>query len=287
MELSVSNISKRYGTTTALKDFNMKFSNGVYALLGPNGSGKSTLMNIIAGVLSPITGEVYYNGENIEKAGAKYYRDFGFLPQVNGFYKNFTAREFLKYIAVVKGMKNKKEIESRVEEMLKLVNLSEAADKKIGGFSGGMKQRVGIAQALLNDPKIVIFDEPTAGLDPQERIRLKNLIAKIAFDKIVIIATHIVSDVESIAKEVILLKKGEIILNDTVHQAIARVEEHVFLLEVKQEEVSNLMNQYKVGNISNIDGKIYLRIIGDVKPEKCNCYCTNLEDLYLYYFGEV
>lgn len=287
MELNVLNVSKKYGNFTALKDFDMKFNNGVYALLGPNGSGKSTLMNIISGVLPPTKGGIYYNGENIEKIGAKYYRDFGFLPQINGFYKNFTAREFLKYIAVVKGMNNKKKINARVDEMLRLVNLSEAADKKIGGFSGGMKQRVGIAQALLNDPKIIILDEPTAGLDPQERIRLKNLIARIAFDKIVIIATHIVSDVESIAKEVILLKKGEIILKDTVQNSIDHVKNHVFLLEVKQSEVSSFMNRYKVANISNIDGKIYLRIIDETMPENAKPAIPNLEDLYLYYFGEV
>lgn len=287
MELCVKNISKKYGKTVALQDFNMNFTNGVYALLGPNGSGKSTLMNIIAGVLAPTTGKVIYNGENIEQAGKRYYRDFGFLPQVNGFYKNFTAREFLKYMAVIKGIDNKKEVNERVNKMLELVNLSEAADKKIGGFSGGMKQRVGIAQALLNDPKIIILDEPTAGLDPQERIRLKNLIAKIAFDKVVIIATHIVSDVESIAKEIILLKKGEIVLNDTVNKGIRQVENHVFLLEVKQEEVSDLMNKYKVGNINNIDGKIFLRIIDDEKPENAITTAPNLEDLYLYYFGEV
>lgn len=287
MELKISHVSKKYGSFLALDDFNSVLTNGVYALLGPNGAGKSTLMNIIAGVLPPTSGNIFYNGNDITILGKEYFRVFGFLPQTSGFYKNFTAREFLDYMAVLKGMDNKKMRREKIEEMLVMVNLSEAAGKRIGGFSGGMRQRVGIAQALLNDPEILILDEPTAGLDPQERIRFKNLIAKIAFDKIVILATHIVSDVESIAKEMILLKSGKQIMHDSVAGCINQARGHVFNLQTTEDKVPELMNKYKVYGITNQNGRVILRIIAEEAPENAVITEPDLEALYLYHFGEV
>ncbi len=287
MELKINHVSKKYGSFLALNDFSAVLTNGVYALLGPNGAGKSTLMNIIAGVLQPISGNIFYDGTDITLLGKEYYRIFGFLPQTSGFYKNFTAREFLDYMAVLKGIDNKRIRQERIEELLAMVNLSEVAGKHIGGFSGGMRQRVGIAQALINDPKILILDEPTAGLDPQERIRFKNLIAKIAFDKVVILATHIVSDVESIAKEVILLKSGTQIMHDSVKGCINQARCHVFNLETTEEQVPEFMNKYKVANITNQNSKVILRIIAEEVPDNAVITEPNLEDLYLYHFGEV
>ena len=194
MELRLQNLSKRYGTKYAVDDVNVCLTPGVYGLLGANGAGKTTLMRMICGVLKPTSGMIRLNGKKIEALGEQYYEHLGYMPQDFGFYPDFTAREFMLYMAAVKGL-SKNKAKKRTDALLHMVNLSDVADKKIKSFSGGMKQRLGIAQAELNSPSILILDEPTAGLDPKERVRFRNLISDFAKEKIVILSTHIVSDV--------------------------------------------------------------------------------------------
>ena len=208
--LEFKNVTKKYGAKYALKGFTATLKNGVYGLLGPNGAGKTTLINILAGILPPTAGDVLCDGVSTQKLNLDFISRVGYLPQHPVFYKDFRAREFLHYMCAVKDIP-KKEAEKRTEELLEIVNLADEAEKKIGAYSGGMRQRPGIAQAMLNDPELLILDEPTSGLDPKERIRFRNIISKLSADRIVILATHIVSDIEYIANEVILLKKGELL----------------------------------------------------------------------------
>jgi len=208
MLLEIKNVSKQYPKTLALDQFSAELTSGLYGLLGPNGAGKTTLISIITTLLSPSSGTVLYNGKPV--GGRDYMKIIGYLPQYPRFYKDFTAQEFLLYMAAMKGL-DSKYAPTRVAELLEQVNLSEHKNKKIGAFSGGMRQRLGIAQAILNDPEILILDEPTAGLDPKERVRFRNIISKLSSDRIIILATHIVSDVECVAKEVILLKEGKLL----------------------------------------------------------------------------
>ena len=223
MELVLENLSKTYGTVQALKGVNYTFKPGVYGILGANGAGKSTMINLITDNVSRDKGndggKVLYDGEDILKLGKKFRALVGYMPQQQGFYEDFSPKAFLKYMAEIKGVKGKNEkgqtVNQQIDELLEIVNLTNVAYKKIGGFSGGMKQRVLLAQALLGNPKILILDEPTAGLDPKERISIRNYIAELSKDKIILFATHVVSDIECIADQVMLLKKGEIIANGT------------------------------------------------------------------------
>lgn len=209
-QLELRNIGKRYGRIVALNHVNLKFTPGVYALLGPNGAGKSTMMKIITKTIEPDSGNIFYCGQAVQSLGEDYRAVLGYMPQQQGIYEGFKAKRFLSYMAALKGIpKNKAEKE--LERVLRMVHLSKNADQKLGTFSGGMKQRVLIAQAILGNPEILIFDEPTAGLDPKERIHVRNMIAQIAEKKIVLIATHIVSDIENIAKEIIIMKKGKVL----------------------------------------------------------------------------
>ncbi len=208
--LMLCEISKKYKEKKALDNVSLALDNGIYGLLGPNGAGKSTLMNIITGNLRPGSGTVKWNGEDIGKLGASYRALLGYAPQQNGMYDTFSGRRFLAYMATLKGI-TKKEIGNEVTRVLSYVNMTEAADRSIGTYSGGMKQRILIAQAILGDPKLIILDEPTAGLDPKERVRIRERISALAGDKIILISTHVVSDIESIAKEIILIKSGKVI----------------------------------------------------------------------------
>ncbi len=222
--LSLNGVNKHYGDKHALIDFDYEFTDGVYGLLGPNGAGKSTLMNIITqNIPMDRDGEILWNGEDISTLQARYRRRIGFMPQQQELYPSFTAARFIGYLAVLKGIKREK-IDSEIERVLDLVELSDCADQKLGGFSGGMKQRVLIAQTLLGNPKLLILDEPTAGLDPKQRVITRNLIASLAKDKIVIISTHIVSDIETIADKILLIKQGELIDEGTVPELCAKVE---------------------------------------------------------------
>ena len=209
-KLEIINLTKKYGNKTALNNFTYTFENGVYGLIGPNGAGKSTLMNILVDGITKTNGDVLYNGEKIEKLGKEYRNIIGYVPQQQGIYSNFSAEDFLNYMANLKGL-NKKDISNKIKEVLEFVDLYGVRKNKLGGFSGGMKQRILIAQALLNNPEILILDEPTAGLDPKERIHVRNLIHDNSAGKIILIATHVVQDIEDIASQIMLLKKGVLI----------------------------------------------------------------------------
>lgn len=287
MELELKNITKKYSKKTALSDVSLNLKNGVYALLGPNGAGKTTLINIITGLLMPTSGTVLFNGTAIGKNMQEYISKIGYLPQYPQFYKNFRADEFLRYMAVMKGIE-KKGIDSLVNELIEKVNLTNDSYRYIGQYSGGMRQRLGIAQALLNNPEILILDEPTAGLDPKERIRFRNLISQLSENRIVIHATHIVSDVESIAKEVILLKNGEVLQIETPMNLISQMEGKVHLVQCIPEKLEEYMNSFCISNANVCNDRYLLRIVSDNPPTvDAEITIPNLEDAYLYYFGEL
>jgi len=286
LHLVVEHLSKKFGDNTVLDDINIEFTEGVYGILGANGSGKSTLMRILVTVLKPTSGKVILDGENIKKLDEEYRNLIGYLPQEIALYKSFTAERFLMYIASLKGL-NKNEAKNKVSELLELVGLTEYRKKKVGTFSGGMKQRVGIAQALLNDPKVLIVDEPTAGLDPKERIRFRNLLSAISSNRIVLLSTHIVSDIDFIAKEIVILKQGKLIKKDAPDNLLGQLNEKVWTVLISEGELQQYQNKFKVGNIIRRENGIELRIISDTKPiETAQATIPNLEDLYLYYFDK-
>ena len=222
MELTIQNLTKTYGNKVALREFSYTFTPGIYGILGANGAGKSTLMNLITDNVKRDSGEILWNGTDILKLGREFRREVGYMPQQQGMYPDYSARDFLCYMAAVKELP-RKESRQQIEELLAVVNLSEDAHKRLGGFSGGMRQRVLLAQALLGDPKILILDEPTAGLDPKERLRLRQYISDLAQNKIVFLTTHIVSDIESIANDVLLMKQGELVAHGAPDALIAAV----------------------------------------------------------------
>lgn len=289
MNLSIKNVSKTYnkGKKKALDSFSVNLTPGIYGILGPNGAGKSTLMNIITDNLKSDTGEVTYNNENIVKMGKEYRDILGYMPQQQAIYDDFTGLRFLWYMAALKGLK-KSLARERIENLLNTINLKEDANKKLGAYSGGMKQRILIAQALLNDPKILILDEPTAGLDPKERIRIRNFISTIALDKIVIIATHVVPDVEFIAKEIILIKEGRLLLQDKPGNILENMKDKVFEVHVSKEQVNDIQKKYKVSNISSEKDGVCVRFVADKKPEELDSRNVkpSLDDVYLYMFDD-
>ena len=286
MKLVLDKISKSYGKNKALSEFTAEFSEGVYALLGPNGSGKSTLMNILTDNLKADSGSIYFDGENVLKMGARFREKIGFMPQYPGLYGSFTAESFLWYIAALKGI-NKKAAGQQIGEVLTAVELSDVANHRISTFSGGMKQRLALAQAVLGDPSVLILDEPTAGLDPKQRIAIRNYISRISFDKIVIIATHVVPDIEYIAKDVIMLKKGVIADNAPPAELLKKIDGCVWRVKTKDEYVQDYQNKYKVTNILKDDDGVSVRILSDIKPdENAIPVAPTLDDYYLHVFGE-
>ena len=309
MELILKNLKKTYGNVKALKGINYTFTPGVYGILGSNGAGKSTMINLITDNVKRDKngGEILFCDDNsdtaeavdILKLGSKFRSFIGYMPQQQGYYADFTPKAFLKYMADIKGVKKKEIVDNngsksyisvneQIDKLLEIVNLTDAAYKRIGGFSGGMKQRVLLAQALLGNPKILILDEPTAGLDPKERIHIRNYIAKLSKDRIILFATHVVSDIECIADKVILLKEGQIIEAGSPVQLIDKVYGKVGEINCQLEDVDNLQKKYRVGNIRQRRNGLALRIVGDTLPEMADA-CSNdidLEDVYLYYFWE-
>ena len=284
MELSIDRLTKHYKNKIAVDCVSAALKPGVYGLLGANGAGKTTLMRMLCAILDSTSGEVFLNGKDIIEMGADYRNVLGYLPQDFGYYPGYTAMEFLMYISALKGIP-KNIAKKRAVELLEEVGLDNVANKKVKTFSGGMKQRVGIAQALLNNPEILILDEPTAGLDPKERVRFRNLLSDYAEDRIVILSTHIVSDIEAIADEVLLMKKGKFALQGSVPELIKKAEGKVWELTVLQEETRKWQAKSTVANLRHQGGQVVLRIISDDKPSEMAVPCeAALEDLYLYYF---
>lgn len=287
MEIQFKNISKKYGEQFALNSINTTLTAGVYGLLGPNGSGKTTLINIMVGILEADNGTVFFNGEDVKKMGTRYLDNIGYLPQDPMFYRNFRSEEFLEYMCVLKNIP-KNQISERIKEVLEFVNLTDAYKKKVGSLSGGMRQRLGVAQAILNRPKILILDEPTAGLDPVERIRLRNLISKLSKDKLVLVATHIVPDVEYIAKEIIVLKKGKLITQGTPKKLIDSISTKVWNITLDESQVESYMEQFLVGNIKQVGDKYHLKVISEDKPVgTANSVVPTLEDVFYSIFGNM
>lgn len=284
MEIRISHLTKRFGDKTALDDVSLTLDAGVHALLGPNGAGKSTLINILTDSIERDKGEVLYNDYEITSLGAKYRELLGYMPQQQRLYDNYTAEEFLKYMAAVKGIAPARARE-QIAELLKVVNLWEVRRKTVGGFSGGMKQRVLLAQALLGEPRILILDEPTAGLDPSERINIRNYIATVAQKMIVLFATHVVSDIECIAKDVIMIRDGRICKTGTPMELIDGMQGKVGELPCKLEDLEQLQTKYCVGNVYQRREGLRVRIVGDELPEEALPVkdSIDLEDVYMYH----
>ena len=286
MRLTLENISKLYGDTIALAHINLTLEHGIYGLLGPNGAGKTTLMRIMTDLLVPSTGRVLLDGQDIAIMGAVFRRKLGYLPQDFGVYPNFTAEQFLLYIARLKGL-SKFEAKQQTDKLLHMVGLEDKSRKKLKGFSGGQRQRVGIAQALLGNPEILILDEPTAGLDPEERIRFRGIISNLSQQKTVLLSTHIVSDLEAVANEVILLQKGNVLAVKTPFELLEQINSYVWIVSVPTSEETALTKKYVCSNIMHTDGRSVIRVLSKNKPHSDAISTTpNMEDMYLYYFGK-
>ncbi len=293
MKLNINGVTKSYGTNLALDHFTLELEPGIYALLGPNGSGKSTLMNIITDNLKADSGIISYTSddgvtEDVLKMGVRFREKLGFMPQYPGLYPNFTVERFMWYMAALKGM-DKASAKSQIPEILGAVELDDVPRRKIGALSGGMKQRLTLAQAVLGDPEILILDEPTAGLDPKQRIAIRNYISKIAFNKIVVIATHVVSDIEFIARSVVMLKKGVIVDNATPHELSRRIDGKVWNIPCSESEVQSIQERLRVINIArdDVSGNVLVRVLSDELPRDGALKVSpTLEDYYLYIFGD-
>jgi len=293
MTLTIHQITKSYGANLALDRFTAELTPGIHALLGPNGSGKSTLMNILTDNLKADSGSITYTGadgvtEEVLKMGVRFREKLGFMPQYPGLYPNFTVERFMWYMAALKGM-TKAGAKEQIPEILRAVELDDVPGRKIGALSGGMKQRLALAQAVLGDPEILILDEPTAGLDPKQRISIRNYISRIAFDKIVLIATHVVPDIEFIARDVILLKKGVIVDNAPPHALTEKIVGSVWIVPCAESDVPDMQNRFRVTNISRDEqtGEVLLRVLNEDKPsDGARTTAPTLEDYYLRVFGE-
>lgn len=282
MNLSIENVGKQYkGDFWGLRSFSLTLENGVLGLLGPNGAGKSTLMRILATITRPTTGQAFWNGTNIEENPDELRSVLGYLPQDFGVYPNLNAREFLQYIAAIKGLDGKI-ARQRIDELLQLVNLTEAAKRPLGGYSGGMKQRVGIAQALLNDPHLLIVDEPTVGLDPEERIRFRNLIADLSSNRIVILSTHIVSDVEATATEIAIINKGQLLQHALPEELLKQVEGQVWEWVVSSSDLPTIKENFLISSTVRRSDGVHVRLVSPKRPgPDAVAISPNLEDCYL------
>ena len=286
MALECKHISKTYGNMFVIKDVNFVMEKGVYGILGVNGAGKTTLMRMLCTILQPTSGEILWNGKNIGTMGAAYRDLLGYLPQEFGYYPDLSVQEYMLYIASIKGLKAL-HARKKTKELLAQVGMEKYKNRKMKQLSGGMVRRVGVAQAMLNDPKILVLDEPTAGLDPKERIRFRNLISELAEERMVLLSTHIVSDVEYIANDIMLMKAGQLIYNGTTDHLLASMREKVWHCTVVREQVDQYMQQYLVGNIRTTEHGAELRIISRERPTPFAVETEkNLEDAFLLYFGE-
>lgn len=286
MELTICDLTKEFGSFRAVDRVSFTMTNGVYGLLGVNGAGKTTLMRMLTTLIKPTDGEILWDGQDVFKMEGQYRKLLGYLPQDFGYYPDFSIYDYLMYIASIKGIRPAVAKE-RVKELLKQVGLFRARHKKMKNLSGGMKRRAGIAQAMLNDPKILILDEPTAGLDPSERIRFRNLISELSGDRIVLLSTHIVSDIEYIANEILLMKDGCITLSGTASEVVHSMPERVWTFSVPKAQIDAYLKAYKVANIKTIPGGAELRVLSTVRPNSAAVEVeATLEDVFLYYFGE-
>ena len=267
MKLVIRGLNKSYGSKAALQDFHAVFENGIYGILGPNGAGKSTLMNILTDNLLRDSGRILCNEKEITKMKEQYRKIMGYMPQQQQLYDSFTVNHFISYMGTLRGM-NKKEIKKRMEELFPLLNLNEVRRKKIKELSGGMKQRVLLLQALLDDPQILILDEPTAGLDPKERIRIRNLISDLSGDKIVLIATHVVSDIEFISKEILLMKNGRVVDKDCPEALQKKIAGKVFEIRIVQEELNQVKKEFEIINLFRTEGEIVVRVQQHIAGQK-------------------
>ncbi|MFJ6209852.1 ABC transporter ATP-binding protein [Lysinibacillus sp. NPDC092081] len=279
--LVVQDVGKKYGDFTALHNINLQFGNGIYGLLAPNGAGKTTLIKMLVTLISPTTGVIFYQGQPIKMLGQSYREHVGYLPQHFGYYKHSTPKQYLSYLAALKGM-DKQTVASRIDEVLDMVALSDVKNKKMRKFSGGMIQRVGIAQALLSDPKIIVLDEPTAGLDPKERARFRHLLSELSRNRIIIISTHIVSDIESIANEIIMIKNNVISYKDSVANICATLSGKVFETTMTYEDFTEFRKSYVTLAEKQEQGKMIVRFVADEKAESFwKSVEPQLEDVFL------
>ena len=286
MDLRISNLTKDFDGFKAVNNFSYQMDCGVYGLLGVNGAGKTTLMRMLTTLMKPTSGQITWDGEDVFAMDGKYRMLLGYLPQDFGYYPDFSVYDYLMYIAALKGIRPAV-AKQRVKELLKQVGLVKARNKKMKTLSGGMKRRAGIAQAMLNDPKILILDEPTAGLDPSERIRFRNLISELSEDRIVLLSTHIVSDIEYIANDILLMKDGQLVISGTSEDIIDSMPESVWIARVSKSSIDTCLKRFKVSNVKNIPGGAELRIISRKQPtENAIQVDATLEDVFLYYFGE-
>lgn len=284
-ELKLDKVSKEYKGKKAANNINVTLTHGVYGLLGENGAGKTTLMRMICGLLEKSEGKILCDGAEIEKMGGSYRRLLGYLPQDFGYYPDYSAWRFLMYMAALKALPDDY-AGKKVTELLELVNLIDVKDKKLKTFSGGMLKRVGIAQALLNEPEILILDEPTSGLDPKERVRFRNIISSLSKDRIIILSTHIVSDIEYIADNILMMKSGKLAVCGTPDEMIKPVKQAVWECIVPQKDSDQFSAKYLVSNLKNVEQGVLLRIVSDTAPtaDAVNVAPT-LEDAYLYYLS--
>ena len=285
MELKTIGLTKKFGSKTAVDNLNITLTNGVYGLLGANGAGKTTLMRLLCNIQNPTSGKILLNGKNIVGLGERYRNLLGYLPQHFGYYPDFSAFDFLLYVSALKGL-DEKAARKKSKELLEAVDLSRESKHKIKTFSGGMKQRLGIAQAMLNDPHILILDEPTAGLDPEERIRFRGIISDLSQQKLVLLSTHIVSDLEAVANEIILLRKGVVLEMQKPASLLEHLNGQVWLVTVPAADETALTKQYVCSNVMHTDGKSVIRLLSESAPRPDAVpSAPNMEDLYLYYFG--
>ena len=286
MKLAMEHLSKQFKNKIAVKQIDTVLTEGVYGFLGANGAGKTTLLQMICGIIEPTSGEVKVNGENNLQMGERFRDLLGYLPQEFGYTPGFTAKDFMLYIASIKGLRPRY-AKRRTRELLRLVNLEKEADRKIRTFSGGMKRRLGIAQALLNDPKILILDEPTAGFDPKERAYFRNIIAEMSKDKIIIISTHIVSDIEYISDQVLVMKKGSFILQGTPEELLDKVKGEVWSCHIPNKDWTKFESQFCIANSHALAKYVDARIVSLEPPiEGAINVEPTLEDLYLKYFSD-
>jgi ABC-type multidrug transport system ATPase subunit len=282
LHLSIENVSKRYGGGNwALRNFTLELQPGVLGLLGPNGAGKTTLMSILATITRVTEGHVVWNGTDLAANPDALRATLGYLPQDFGVYPNLNAVEFLEYLAAVKGL-DATASKRRIDELLNLVNLTDVRKRPLGGYSGGMKQRVGIAQALLNDPQLLIVDEPTAGLDPEERVRFRNLLSELSGERIVILSTHIVSDVEATATDIALISQGTLVAHASPEALLRKVEGKVWEWVLPSAGLNAARQRYLISNTARRSDGVHARVLGDAPPNSAQPVTPNLEDAYLY-----